>query len=107
MGKLATQVIADRAARDAAKAVFDHHYGAFKADLEERGVGGRIADEAMEQAKDLFDEAVTVAQAHPGVIGGTIAVLALWLLRNPLFAWVEKLAGPIADKLKELDSGKD
>lgn len=107
MSSFASQVIADRAARDAAKAVFDSHYGAFKEDLEERGMTGRIADEAIEQAKDLFDEAVAVAEAHPGAIGGTIAALALWLLRTPLIAWAEKLLGPVAEKIKELDSGQD
>ncbi len=104
MNKLAAQVMADRAARDAARAVFDEHYGVLKADIEERGVTGRILDEAKEQAKDMFDEAVAVAEANPGVIGGTIAALALWLLRNPIIAWIEKMLEPAVDKVKELGS---
>lgn len=107
MGKLAAQVIADRAARDAARAVFDAHYGALKADVEERGITGRIADEALEQAKEMFDEAVAVAEAHPGAIGGTIAALMLWILRNPIIAWFEKALGPAVDKMKELDGDRD
>lgn len=101
MGKLAAQVMADRAARDAARATFDAHYGALKADMEERGIGGRIADEAIEQAKDVFDEAVAVAEAHPAAIGGTIAALALWILRNPIIAWLERTLGPAITKMKE------
>lgn len=88
MNRLAAQVMADRVARDAARARFEGHYRAFKADIEERGLGGRIVDEAVEQAKLMFDEAVTVVEEHPGAIGGTLAVLVLWLVRNPLIAWV-------------------
>lgn len=93
MDILAAQVLADRAARDAAKAQFDDHFEAFKADVEERGIAGRIADEAMEQARAMFDEAVAVAEEHPGAIGGTLAALVLWLLRNPIMAWIEDTFG--------------
>lgn len=103
MGKLAAQVLADRAARDAARAVFNAHYNGLKADMEERGIGGRIADEAVEQAKLTFDEAVAVAGAHPGAVGGTIAALVLWILRNPIIAWIERLLMPAVEKIKELD----
>ncbi|MCT2400823.1 hypothetical protein [Novosphingobium mangrovi (ex Huang et al. 2023)] len=103
MGNLASRVEADRAARDAARAAFDEHYGVLKADIEERGIAGRIVDEAMDQAKDMFDEAVAVAETHPGVIGGTIAALVLWMLRNPIIAWIEKMLGPVVEKLEEQD----
>jgi len=89
MSRLAAQVMADRAARDAARARFDGHYQVFKADIDERGIGGRLADEAMEQAKLMFDEAVSVVEEHPGAVGGTLAALMLWLVRNPLMAWVK------------------
>lgn len=107
MGKSAVQVIADRAARDAARQSFDKHYGEIKADISERGISGRIADEAIEQAKEMFDEAVAVAEANPGVIGGTIAALALWLLRNPLTAWFDRTIGPVVAQIKEPDSDQD
>lgn len=103
MAKLARQLEADRAMRDAARAAFDARYGAIKADMEERGIAGRIADETMEQARSMFDEAVDLAESHPGVIGGTIAALVLWFLRNPIMAWVEKLLGPDAKWKKEQD----
>ncbi|KHK91267.1 hypothetical protein [Novosphingobium malaysiense] len=104
MNSQAAQVMADRAARDAARAVFEEHYHALKADIEERGITGRIADEMKEQAKDMFDEAVAVAESNPGVIGGTIAALALWILRNPIIAWIEKALEPAVEKVKELGS---
>lgn len=91
MGKLAAQFMADKAARDIAKARFDGHFQAFKADIQERGLGGRIADEAMEQAKLVFDEAVGVVEEHPAAVGGTLAALVLWFLRNPIIGLVENM----------------
>lgn len=96
MAKLALQLETDRAARDAARAAFDARYGALRADMEERGIAGRIVDETMEQARAILDETVDVAENHPGVIGGTIAALVLWLLRKPIMAWIEQLLGPDA-----------
>ncbi len=93
MATLAHQLEVDRAARDAARSAFDARYHAIKADMEERGLGGRIVDETMEQAQDMFDGAVDVAESHPGVIGGTIAAVALWFLRNRIMAWAEELLG--------------
>ena len=93
MSKLADQLLSDRATRDAAKAMFEGHYSAFKADVNDRGLGGRIADEALEQAQAVFDEAMTVVEEHPGVIGGTLAALVIWFLRNPIIELVQRLCG--------------
>lgn len=103
MAKLALQLEVDRAARDAARATFDARYHAIRADMEERGIAGRIVDETMEQARTILDETVDVAENHPGVISGTIAALVLWLLRNPIMAWIEELLGPDAKWKKEQD----
>lgn len=103
MAKLALQLEADRAARDAARAAFDSRYGAIKADMEERGLTGRIVDETMEQARTLIDETVDAAENHPGVVGGTIAALVLWFLRNQIMTWIEHLLGRDAKWKKELD----
>ncbi|GGZ01257.1 hypothetical protein ACFSTD_08525 [Novosphingobium colocasiae] len=92
--RLAAQVLADRAARDAARAAYDTRLEAIKADYAERGIGGRLMDEVSEQAHAMFDEAVAVVEEHPGAIGATIATLALWILRNPIMAWIDVLLGP-------------
>ena len=102
MAKLALQLEADRAARDTARAAFDARYGAIKADMEERGLTGRIVDETMEQARGLLDETVDVAESHPAVVGGTIVALVLWFLRNQIAAWIEELIGPDGKWKKEL-----
>ncbi|MEW9853946.1 hypothetical protein [Novosphingobium sp. M1R2S20] len=89
-----SKVLADKALRDRTKAAFDTRLAQVKLDLEARGVAGRVADEAVEKAKVVFDEAADVAQEHPGVIGGTIAALMLWILRNPIIGWLDELLGP-------------
>lgn len=89
-----SQVLADKTLRDTAKRSFDIRLEQVKLDLAARGVAGRVADEVVEQAKLVFDEAADVAQEHPGVIGGTIAALTLWILRNPLIRWLDALLGP-------------
>lgn len=90
---LERQVLADKALRDGAKRTFDSRLAQVKLDLEARGVGGRVADEVAERAKLVFDEAADVAQEHPGIIGGTIAGIMLWILRNPIIGWLDSMIG--------------
>lgn len=96
----AAQVLADRAARDAAKVRLDDHYQALKADLQQRGLSGRMADEAMERAKLMFDEGVTLVEENPAVIGGTLAALVLWLLRNPIIDTGRDIYDAVRDRLQ-------
>lgn len=93
----------DRAARDAARNQFDNHYQAIKSDVEERGISGRIADEMMAKAKATFDEAVAVVEERPAVVGGTLALLALWFFRAPILAWIKGILGHEADLQEESD----
>lgn len=88
------RVLADKAARDTCKLAFDERLAQVKLDLEARGIAGRVADEVAGHAKVVFDEAADVIQEHPGVIGGTIAALMLWALRNPIIRWLDELLGP-------------
>jgi len=88
-----SKVLADKALRDASKRTFDTRLAQVKLDLEARGIAGRVADEVVEKAKLVFDEGATVAQEHPGVVGGTIAALMLWILRNPIIGWFDALIG--------------
>ncbi|AIT78443.1 hypothetical protein [Novosphingobium pentaromativorans] len=104
MGNLARQLEADRAMRDAARTAFDARYGAIKADMEKRGIAGRVIDESIEQAREMLDEAVDIAESNPGVVGGTLAALMLWFLRNPIMAWFDTALGPDAKWKKEADN---
>lgn len=93
MGKLEKQLASHRAMRNAARGVFDLRLAQIRQDLDARGIGGRIADRIGQDAREAFDEAVEVANHNRGVVAGTIAVLAIWLLRNPIIAWIEGIMG--------------
>ncbi|MCC6827399.1 MAG: hypothetical protein IT550_04125 [Novosphingobium sp.] len=84
MSDAGLDVLAARAARDAARLAFDNRVAALKGDLAERGIGTRIADDLVEKANQGLAEAIEIADSNRGVIAGTIAALALWLLRRPL-----------------------
>ncbi len=99
------EVLAHRASRDAAKATFDRRYQAIRADMDERGIAGRILDETVEKAVDVFDEAVDLVGEHPAMAGGTLAAFALWIFRTPLLAWVENLLRTDPDQDEETDDG--
>ena len=91
---LEAKVLAEKALRDSTKETLDTRVATVKLDLEARGVASRVADEIVGRAKVVFDEATEIAEEHPGVIGGTIAALALWILRNPIIGWLDELLGP-------------
>lgn len=84
MSSAATEVLAARAVRDAARTAFDSRVAALKDDLAERSIGTRIADDLLDKANQGLAEAIEIADSNRGVIAGTIAALALWLLRRPL-----------------------
>lgn len=80
----------DRLARDSAHALFDHQLNQVKNDLSARGIGGRMLDTVTGQARDVIDQGIEVAQANKSVIAGTIAALALWFLRHPIIAQINR-----------------
>lgn len=94
------QVTKDRAARDAARKLFDTRLEQVRTDFSARSVGGRVADRLSADARSALDTAVQIASAEKGVVAGTAFVLALWFLRNPIIAWLADL--PSTD-----DSGED
>jgi hypothetical protein len=83
----------DRDTRQAARAVFDAGVSQVKGDLAARGIGGRIADKAGDEVKAALGGAIEVARDSKGIIAGTVAALALWTFRAPLFALVRDLWG--------------
>lgn len=93
MSRGASQVALDRATRDAAKAKFDSRYGTIKADMEKRGVAGRVIDETLATVKEGFDEAVAVVEERPAIVGGTLAILALWIFKGPIIDWATRIFG--------------
>ena len=73
-----------KAERERTREQFDARIARIRADIDERSVGGRIADRVSEDAKAMLDEAQHLADTHRGIIAGTFAGVALWLFRNPL-----------------------
>jgi GNAT superfamily N-acetyltransferase len=90
------QFRADRDNRHAARGVFDAGVVQVKDDLAARGIGGRIADKAGDEAKAALDEAIEVAKDSKGIIAGTVAALALWTFRAPLLSAAQGLWGRLA-----------
>ncbi|MCB2075993.1 MAG: hypothetical protein H6917_09275 [Novosphingobium sp.] len=104
MGRLANQVRADRAIRDAARGAFETRMSQVRQDLEARGIAGRVADRLGAEARDAMNVAMEVAEQNKGVVAGTVAALALWFLRNPIIAWLEGLLGQEAETDEQGDS---
>ena len=100
-----SQLAADRANRQAARAVFDTRLAQVKADLEARSVGGRIADKALDETRTALDEAAAIARESKGVIGGTLALLALWLFRRPIIDALASIFGPDQNEEGHEDDG--
>jgi hypothetical protein len=107
MGRLAQRVESARAVRDAARGAFDLRLARVREDLDARGVGGRIADQIGQDAREAFDEAIEVADQNRGVVAGTIAALAIWLFRHPIIAAIEGLMGLSNGANDEEEAGHD
>lgn len=73
-----------RGLRDQAWAVLRGDVDALKQGLEERGIGERIKDRAVDEAQEAWVHAVDVASENKGVVAATILALLAWLLRGPL-----------------------
>lgn len=93
MGKLAREIEDCRAARDNAREAFDTRLAQVREDLDERGIGGRIADRIGDDARIVLEEAINVADTHRGLVAGTIVAVAVWIFRNPIIRFVEERLG--------------
>ena len=87
------QFRSERDSRDAARDELDTQIARIRGDMEGRGIGGRIADEASAKAMAALDEAAEIANESKGVIGGTLALLALWFFRRPILDALSALIG--------------
>lgn len=83
----------DHAQRNAARQVFDTDLAQVKADLSARGIGGRIKDSAVHTADEAVLHGIAVARENKPIVAGTIALLLVWLLRNPLGRMLGRLFG--------------
>lgn len=101
MSRLEQQLAEDKAMRDAALGLFSADLALIRADLKERGIGGRLADRIGESTLDMVDEAADYAEANRGKVAAGIAALVLWFTRGPILDALGKLFGD--DDGKEAD----
>jgi hypothetical protein len=76
-----------RAERNAAQEALQTRVAQVQEDLAVRGIGGRIIDRAGEAVA----EAAEVANENKGVVAGTLAAIALWVLRGPIIRLASQL----------------
>ena len=97
MSALEQRLAEDKALRDAALALFKADLALVRADLDERGVGGRIADRVGESTMDMLDEAVDYAEDNKGKLAAAIAAVIVWFGRGPILAAIGGLLGDDED----------
>ena len=93
MSTISTRLAEDKALRDAALAVFQDDLKFIREDLDQRGVGGRIADRLGDATLDMVDEAADYAEANKGQIAAAVAAVVLWFARAPLLDAAARLLG--------------
>ena len=99
----------DRAQRNAARHSFDADLAQVKADLSARGIGGRIKHGVIQKADEAVISAIAVANENKPIVAGTIALLLVWLFRNPLGKLLGRLFGhkPETDHVDDQDDWSD
>ena len=99
----------DCAQRNAARHSFDADLAQVKADLSARGIGGRIKDGVIQKADEAVIKGIAVANENKPIVAGTIALLLVWLLRNPLGKLVGRLFGhkPETNHVDDQDDWSD
>lgn len=89
--RLASQLTEDRALRDAALALFKADLRFIRHDLQQRGIGERVADRLGDSAKEFVDDAVDYAGDHKSVVTAGIAAVILWFARGPILNAIGEL----------------
>lgn len=82
--KLSQQLADDRALRDDALALFKTDLRFIRLDLEQRGIGERVADRLGDSTKEFVDDAVDYAGDHKSVVAAALAAVVLWFARAPI-----------------------
>ena len=100
------RIATEKAARDAALALFKADLAQIQADLRTRSLTGRIATRLGEGASDLGNDAADIVRRNPGKLAAAIIASALWLARKPLLDWLESRL-PIAKDSDNTEPGSN
>ena len=95
------RLIADRANRNAARHLVDGGVEQVKSDLAARGVGGRIKDQVTGEIEDTLATGVKVARENKPVVAGTIGLLLVWFLREPLGRLARRVFKSESDEIQD------
>lgn len=82
-----------RALRDEAWALLKEDVAALNEDVEQRGIGARLTDRVTDEVREIWDQALEVADAHRGVVVATVIALVGWVFREPIMDRVSALFG--------------
>jgi hypothetical protein len=93
MSDLEHRLAEDKALRDAALALFKADLALVRADLDERGLAGRIKDRVGESTMEVLDDAVDIAEDNKGKVAAGIAAVILWFARGPILDALGRLIG--------------
>jgi hypothetical protein len=95
-----------RALREQAWALFREDKDALREDLEERGLGARVAHRVSEEAQQVWLHTLDVAAAHRGVVAMTVLALVAWFLRGPIARGIGSMIGS-GDEPQDADQRDD
>ena len=103
MSDLEQRLAEDKALRDAALALFKADLALVRADLDERGIGKRIADRLGESTMEMLDEATDFAEDNKGKVAAGVAAVILWFARGPILDALGRLIGEDEDEAEPGD----
>ncbi|WP_306096328.1 hypothetical protein [Qipengyuania flava] len=78
------RMLEDKHLRDSARALVEADVEHIKADFANKGMAKRALFRLRENAGELYDEALDVADSNKGAVAAVFAALVVWFARNPL-----------------------
>ena len=97
------RLVEDRQNRKTARQLVDSGVEQVKADFAARGIGGRVKDSLVKEAKDAVTTGLDVARENKAVVAGTLSLLLVWWLRGPLGHWLGHFFGSKSDAVQDPD----
>ena len=82
------RMLEDKHMRDSARALVEADVEHIKADFANKGMAKRALFRLRENAGELYDEALDVADSNKGAVAAVFAALVVWFARNPLLDMV-------------------
>jgi len=104
MSTSTSQLLEDRALRDAARGLVRNDIAFIRESVSARSVPARVADRISGGARDIADEAAVVADENRAVLGGALFVgavgLTAWVFRSQLEQGLDDLLGRMKWRVK-------